>query len=209
MYLTGSAVRGRHLDGQQARSGPACFEVCVQPLLHSLLGFGTTKRKAGELGTSADRLEDEWSDIQYVVLDEVSMVGAKFLYETSARLQSIFASDPERAGLPFGGVNMLFFGDLGQLASPRARPTSKVCEPKSSVSQCREISYFTPFSCECKSISTWIFPFGLPRIDGSTSGGVSLDRHLESVTVCSLFSSTTSRHPHDKLESLCFTCKLV
>ncbi|KAH9858158.1 hypothetical protein C2E23DRAFT_856015 [Lenzites betulinus] len=46
--------------------------------------------------------------------------GAKFLSDISARLQQGKANDGPRATLPFGGVNIVFTGDFGQLKPVRA-----------------------------------------------------------------------------------------
>jgi hypothetical protein len=49
--------------------------------------------------------------VEYVFLDEVSMLSARDMYKISARLANV----RNRLGDPFGGMNMIFAGDFAQL----------------------------------------------------------------------------------------------
>jgi ATP-dependent DNA helicase PIF1 len=49
--------------------------------------------------------------VNYIFLDEVSMLSCKDMYKISAKL-ALALSMPH---LPFGGMNMIFAGDFGQL----------------------------------------------------------------------------------------------
>ena len=60
-----------------------------------------------------------WDKIRYCIIDEVSMLGALLMSEISRRLQEAKAEHPAQAGLPFGGVHMIFTGDFGQLPPVR------------------------------------------------------------------------------------------
>ena len=51
-------------------------------------------------------------NLKLVVIDEISMVKADLLYQLDLRLQEL----KEKVGTPFGGVGILAFGDLMQLA---------------------------------------------------------------------------------------------
>lgn len=57
-----------------------------------------------------------WKDVKYLIIDEVSMIGALFLSQISDRLKH--ATGIER---PFGGINVIFAGDFGQLKPVRAK----------------------------------------------------------------------------------------
>lgn len=77
--------------------------------IHSLTMLpGNGKRKLTEL-------RQLWSPVRYLVIDEVSMIGAKFLGDISRRLQQAKVEDGPLVSLPFGGVNVIFTGDFGQL----------------------------------------------------------------------------------------------
>ena len=49
--------------------------------------------------------------VEYVFLDEVSMLSARDLYRINLQLARVF----DRADIPFGGLNMIFSGDFAQL----------------------------------------------------------------------------------------------
>lgn len=50
-----------------------------------------------------------------MIIDEVSMVGAALLQQISARLQHAKGGTANAEDLPFGGINVIFTGDFGQL----------------------------------------------------------------------------------------------
>ena len=50
--------------------------------------------------------------VRYIIIDEISMIGYKTLLNINARLNSIFCTPNE---IYFGGINVLFVGDLYQL----------------------------------------------------------------------------------------------
>ena len=50
--------------------------------------------------------------MEYLIIDEMSMVGRKFLGQVDQRLHQVF---PHRADTLFGGCSCLFFRDFGQL----------------------------------------------------------------------------------------------
>ena len=56
-----------------------------------------------------------WAGVYYLIVDEVSMISASFMNEISARLQHAKGNSGLSEDIPFGGVNMIFFGDFGQL----------------------------------------------------------------------------------------------
>jgi len=82
--------------------------------LHSLIFAGPNSKSANHEGLSS-----VWRDVQFLIVDEVSMVGAAFLSELSIRIRQGKGHDPQNRGKPFGGVNVIFMGDFGQLDPPR------------------------------------------------------------------------------------------
>ena len=56
-----------------------------------------------------------WEGVDYLILDEISMIGATFFSLLNARLQRAKGTEHTSSELPFGGINILFTGDFGQL----------------------------------------------------------------------------------------------
>ena len=56
-----------------------------------------------------------WSGVFYLIIDEVSMISAQLLYDISTRLQHAKGNTGIAEDVPFGGVNVIFMGDFGQL----------------------------------------------------------------------------------------------
>jgi len=76
---------------------------------HSMFGINSDgKRTSGiQLAQVKERLEG----VQYIFLDEVSMLSCRDMYLISARLARVM-NNPEA---PFGGLNIIFAGDFAQL----------------------------------------------------------------------------------------------
>lgn len=70
----------------------------------------STKRRV-----KVELLTEIWKSVDYLIIDEVSMISALFLAQISHRLQEARGWS-ERRGLMFGGVNVIFLGDFGQLS---------------------------------------------------------------------------------------------
>ena len=70
-------------------------------------------------GKDLQELCDIWEGVEYLVLDEVSMIGASFLSMLNARLQRAKGTSELLHDSPFGGVNIVFTGDFGQLRPVR------------------------------------------------------------------------------------------
>ena len=66
-------------------------------------------------GKDLQQLCDIWRGVDYLILDEISMIGATFFSLLNARLQRARGSDEVSSDVPFGGINILFTGDFGQL----------------------------------------------------------------------------------------------
>ncbi|XP_057297639.1 uncharacterized protein LOC130628671 [Hydractinia symbiolongicarpus] len=64
-------------------------------------------------------LRNNLSEVQLIIIDEVSMVSNKLLLYIHQRLVEIFGCPPE---MPFAGISVLFSGDLYQLPPIKAAP---------------------------------------------------------------------------------------
>ncbi len=83
--------------------------------VHSLMMLPSKKTK-----TLLKNLRSVWASVKYFIIDEVSMIGVKFLAEVSRRLQLAKGDTGVDASKPFGGVNVIFTGDFGQLKPVKA-----------------------------------------------------------------------------------------
>ena len=93
-----------------APTGVAAFNI-EGHTLHSLLSLpvkGDLKQLQGE---RQHEMQQTLADMEYLIIDEKSMVGRKFLGQVDQRLRQVF---PHRADMVFGGCSCLLFGDFGQ-----------------------------------------------------------------------------------------------
>ena len=76
---------------------------------HSMFGISTDGKRSSaiQLAQVKERLEG----VQYIFLDEVSMLSCRDMYLISARLARVM----NNLDAPFGGLNMIFAGDFAQL----------------------------------------------------------------------------------------------
>ena len=79
---------------------------------HSMFGINDKTGKVSEKNLAQIRTQLE--GIDYVFFDEVSMLSAHDLYKISAQLCRVL----NKPDVPFGGMNMIFAGDFGQLPPP-------------------------------------------------------------------------------------------
>ena len=94
-----------------APTGVAAFNI-EGHTLHSLFSppiKGDFKDLQGE---RLHELQQTLAGMDYLIIDEMSMVGRKFLGQVDKRLRQVF---PHRADMLFGGCSCLLFGDFGQL----------------------------------------------------------------------------------------------
>ncbi|KAF5313723.1 hypothetical protein D9611_010075 [Ephemerocybe angulata] len=84
--------------------------------LHSLLSIGSSLKKPGAV---TKRLSAEWMKVKYLIIDEVSMIGAQFLALISSKLKLARGDNPTESLKIFGGINMIFLGDFYQLSPPK------------------------------------------------------------------------------------------
>ena len=76
---------------------------------HSMFGINNDGKKTSNIQMAQVRSKLE--GVQYVFLDEVSMLSCRDMYLISARLAQVL-NNPDS---PFGGMNMIFTGDFAQL----------------------------------------------------------------------------------------------
>jgi hypothetical protein len=79
--------------------------------LHAALGMGQHGESTKKSGKALRDLMSMWDGVDYLFVDEVSMVGCTMLYNISVAL----CAAKGEANTAFGGVNMIFAGDFYQL----------------------------------------------------------------------------------------------
>ncbi|CAF1541345.1 unnamed protein product, partial [Rotaria sordida] len=79
--------------------------------IHSFLGEQRNSRKPRTIKPGDFKLENEWRSVEYLLIDEMSMVGLTLLGKLNRIICSAKHVDPQ---VPFGGVNVIFFGDYLQ-----------------------------------------------------------------------------------------------
>ena len=65
------------------------------------------------------KLRNKYSDVELVIIDEISMVSTKLFYQVHKCIYEIFCPGQD---IPFGGKSVLFCGDLYQLPPVRFKP---------------------------------------------------------------------------------------
>ena len=90
----------------------AAFNIGGQTL-HSLLRIPFQKTSFSDVqGPSLRDLQERFEDVRYLIIDEMSMVGRHQLSLIHRRLCQAL---PQGACESFGGISLIFFGDMGQL----------------------------------------------------------------------------------------------
>ncbi|CAF4318295.1 unnamed protein product [Rotaria magnacalcarata] len=79
--------------------------------IHSFLGEQRNSGKPRTVKAGDLKLEKEWRLIEYLLIDEMSMVGLTLLAKLNRIISAAKHVDPQ---IPFGGVNVIFFGDYLQ-----------------------------------------------------------------------------------------------
>lgn len=106
--------------------------------VHSALGLNQRKKGSTVSKTNSD-LRSMWEGVDYLFIDEVSMIGCSLLYNISEALVEAKGNSS-----PFGGVNIIFAGDFAQLP-----PVGETClsatvdtsQTKSSLKRGQENAY--------------------------------------------------------------------
>ncbi|CAF1354490.1 unnamed protein product, partial [Rotaria sordida] len=79
--------------------------------IHSFLGEQRNSRKPRTIKPGDSKLEKEWRLVEYLIIDEMSMVGLTLLAKLNRIISAGKHVDPQ---IPFGGVNVIIFGDYLQ-----------------------------------------------------------------------------------------------
>ena len=95
-----------------APTGVAAFNIGGQTL-HSLLRIPLQKTSFSDVeGPSLRELQERFEDVLYLIIDEMSMVGR---HQLSLIHRRLCQAPPQGACESFGGISLIFFGDMGQL----------------------------------------------------------------------------------------------
>ena len=94
-----------------APTGVAAYNVDGNTL-HSFLCLPTRAEFKDLEGEHLNRLQQSLAGMQYMIINEISMVGRKLFGQVDRRLRQVF---PQHSNEPFGGCSCLLFGDFGQL----------------------------------------------------------------------------------------------
>ena len=78
---------------------------------HSALGVQSDSRRNRNDHSTMAQVRSRLDGVDYIFLDEVSMISCYELYKISAQL----AKARNNMDVPFGGINMIFAGDFAQL----------------------------------------------------------------------------------------------
>ena len=68
---------------------------------------------------SKSELRSKYSEVEVVIIDEISMVSSKLFYQVHKRMNEIFCPGQD---FSFGGKSIIICGDLYQLPPVRAKP---------------------------------------------------------------------------------------
>ena len=94
-----------------APTGVAAFNI-EGHTLHSFLSLLTKGEYKDLEGEHLHHIQQSMAEMQYLIIDEMSMVGRKTFDQIDKRLRQVF---PHHADQLFGGHSCLLFGDFGQL----------------------------------------------------------------------------------------------
>jgi len=94
-----------------APTGVAAFNI-EGTTIHSLLSLPTRGEFKDLEGEQLNRLQESLEIMQYLVIDEMSMLGRKLFGQIDRRLRQIF---PHNSSQTLGGRSCLLFGDFAQL----------------------------------------------------------------------------------------------
>nr|XP_029715803.1 uncharacterized protein LOC109402861 [Aedes albopictus] len=90
--------------------------------VHSAFRITMSRRQSSKLSFEARQLyRNAFANVKVIIVDETSMLGADVLNTVHARLQEITGNYDD----PFGGMSIVFCGDLRQLPPVNARPVFK------------------------------------------------------------------------------------
>lgn len=97
-----------------AYTGKAAFNVSGDTF-HQKLGMNQENLMGGMSESSKATKRCNYMQVQVIIIDEISLAGARMLHAIHKRCTEIFGTCPE---VPFGGKHVLFVGRRFVLASP-------------------------------------------------------------------------------------------
>ena len=83
---------------------------------------------SGISAAAKSKLAKTWGHVEYVIIDEISMISRKFFAELSKRV-AVGKGAPHTSHLPFGGVNVIICGDLHQFPPVASRARAALYYP--------------------------------------------------------------------------------
>ena len=99
-------------------TGMASFNICGKTV-HSALKLPVRNSNNNDLqGSTLHKLQQEFKDVKYLVIDEMSMIGHRMLAWIDKRLRQATGLLNE----PMGGISVILFGDFAQLPPVGDRP---------------------------------------------------------------------------------------
>lgn len=85
-----------------------CAAVLIQGyMIHALTFLPKTKWRVKD-----EELRNVWKNVKYLVIDEISMVSAKLMSEICVRINQAKAAETAGFDTVFGGINVIFLGDM-------------------------------------------------------------------------------------------------
>ena len=82
---------------------------------HVIAGLSLGSKGAGVTDASKKKLQDFWREVQYLIIDEYSMLSKRFLATLSRNISvGMEGAKGFRTGYSFGGLNVVLCGDLHQ-----------------------------------------------------------------------------------------------
>ena len=78
---------------------------------HSMFGINSDEKRIGSSAIQLAQVKERLEGVQYIFLDEVSMLSCRDMYLISAKLARVM----NNLEAPFGGLNFIFAGDFAQL----------------------------------------------------------------------------------------------
>lgn len=106
-------TNGKHIQVCATTGRAALLLECKAKTIHSWSGLGLAKGNHINIGTKVAQDKKKklpWSTVDILIIDEVSMLSLKIF-----DLLNYIGQKIRKSQLPFGGIQLLFFGDFYQL----------------------------------------------------------------------------------------------
>ena len=100
-----------------APTGVAAFNISTRTVHYAL--YIPIKEINPLRGSSLINIQEDFLNVKYILIDEMSFIGKNLLIKIDSRLRLAF---PENANIPFGGRSIILVGDLGKLPHVMDKP---------------------------------------------------------------------------------------